>query len=110
ARSPARRRRGRQGGEHRAERGYFIAAHMAALEVAHVRARLMGLQCTEQVRRRVEAAVAARGHLVHAAHAGTPSGAPRASRSLLKPSRIRPLTVPAGTPSAAAICAWEKPP
>ena len=97
--NPLRRRGGGQGVEDGRQRGHLVAADRAALEVIHERARLVGLERPEEVRRGVVPA-----------HGSTPAGSPSAIRSLLRPRRMRPLTVPAGTPSAAAIWAWEKPP
>jgi len=62
-------------------------------------------QRTQDIRRGVSAAIVRSGHLVSLRHGREPS-VPRATRSLLKPSLIRPFTVPGGSDSISAISTW----
>jgi len=87
----------------------LVAADRALLQMRTERLELLALQCTQDIRRGVTAAIVRSGHLVSLRHGRQPS-APRAIRSLLKPSLIRPFTVPGGSDSISAISRWVKPP
>ena len=79
------------------------ARHDAAREVALELGRLVGLERAEHVGGDVVAPALVLG-LVHA----SPSAS--SPRIFSSPSRIRPFTVPSGTPSISAISEWLKPP
>ena len=102
--------RRRQSPRHPLEGGYVLAACGTALHVRAEVPRLVELERTEGIGRRVAAPGAATRHLIAGAHSAILAASPSAKRILLRPRRIRPFTVPAGSFSISAIWLWLKPP
>src|SRR5438270_13910054 len=87
----------------------LIAADRTALEMPPKRLHLGRVERTEHVRRRIAAAVVGLRHCLSLTHGTSPSEL-RETRNLDSPSRMRPLTVPAGSSSISAIWVWVNPP